>query len=224
MKYKYTLEFSAQRHAELLFVAERMLDIIKVDKERPELLLLRGEPKYNLFVALDYSISALEAFIAQIRYIITGKMEKTSPNFWDMFREVKKLLEELSIRMPHLEDEGEIYPFDGYREARKTRNIIHHVRPGYDNVKSYERTGDIHAQEDADAISEMFASWVNVSSETVEKIHDDVKTYIYEFSYLLFEYPDEGIPELQKKALHRLLENPFSKLSIATGNKELVNQ
>lgn len=145
MIYDLKLEFTAQRHAELLNAAKQMLSIIELDKNNPKLRLLECNPKYACFITLDYSVSALEAFIAHLRYIFAENPDEAgekTPNFFRMLKEVKERMEIEKKTLPYIIAAEEIYPFYGFREAREARNAIHHVRPQEHNVAMYERKGD----------------------------------------------------------------------------------
>jgi hypothetical protein len=238
--YKNTL--TAQRYSDLLRIAKSALETHKIIRditkdlsvERTETALSRLENiKFSrsdcCIIALDYSISATEAFINHLGYIFcddwSSKFEEK--NFWNQYEKVKSTLN--SLLRDFINNFNMLpTPYIDFENLRNKRNKIHHPHSSKHDYSSEEGCLENDDSDIERSFRMLSETWVSISineaqlafdstNNFIKSIHDSLKKAKY-LSQINFNNLSG-----RKTLLNNFLENPFSR-PLVSGSKDYSNK
>lgn len=226
---------TARRYAELLRKASAALCTYEY-LERENFVLPKCieffEPKDFLIIAVDSSISALEAFVNHVGYILIDDWkEYEERNFWMQYKKLISQLEILNIPVNNISET----PYNNFKRHRDTvRNPCHHVHSSKHDIQQITRKNLIDRGLDLQESMEMIMEWTKTEREDAKSAYQETLKFITyfkdEFEKNFFHSKllsiilrrdqkvkvstDDGRQHL----LRRLIQNPFDPQAFVTGN------
>ena len=155
------LQLDGEAYVALLMIAKNALktaNALRVDMQYESLEALL--PNQLDVIALDYAISALEAYINYLGFIFINAWRTVQrKNFWIQYEQLAHGFKKIGI---DLGDE----PLRRYRELRDKRNHLHHLQV----LESHEEGAQDISMEDAKYIVEAVDRFMKAAQKKIKEV------------------------------------------------------
>jgi len=127
-----------------------------------------GSPNSSVFllpeqlaaIALDYAVSALEAYVNYLGYIFIDAWPVLQrKHFWGQYEQISEALAKLNIELPE-------EPIINYRSIREKRNHLHHAQAMSDDQR-FSRISVDDAKQAVDAVAHFMSQTHKVLQVTL---------------------------------------------------------
>lgn len=163
-----------------------------------------------LFIALDCSISALEAFINHIGFIIDVEWSQhEAKNFWKQYERIIKLLKSLNIDISFIEST----PYKDFTSHRDIRNALHHPHASMHNKVIRKDRSKMTSKEQWGETDELLRLAGNVDFSVAQSVNDNIRSFIEILCQQFSELKPSFLLQLKEdkqNLLRRIIAQPFS--------------
>ncbi len=172
-------ELIFQAHSMLFNVADGALQTFKVIERNDPLTCdyVKLHPNDLLLFVLDYSISALEAFINLIGFIFDDCwIDYEKKNFWDQYQRVMEVLIKFNLDITHLVN----FPYSQFSSHRSIRNAIHHPHASKGNRIIASDRSIMSREERNKETWSLLTAQPHINKNEAEQAYQEVKDFIEE--------------------------------------------
>ncbi len=177
-------------------------------------------------IAIDYSVSSLEAFINQVGYLIVDgwKENHEKKNFLGQYEKIVARLCKLGISMPQ---DMKNSPYGDFEAHRKLRNSIHHIHSSNDDFCTVSGTLE------TESMISLLSNWPQKNNgQAAKSAYENTKKFIINFHTRIQEDSDaikesinnEDSKDFDPELFDYFVRNPPFCPSIVVGTAVIENQ